>query len=87
MFAESPTVGEFMQIFENCCRERQLEFDRGLVQDLLKSYYEPRQIPLRGCQPRDLILQVRNFCRYTKTPQKMTKETLDFAVQNYFAVM
>ena len=25
-----------------------------LVQHLLKNYYEPRKIPLRGCQPRDL---------------------------------
>ena len=40
-----------------------------------------------GGKPRDLILQVRNFCRYTNRPAKLTKETLDFAVANYFAVM
>jgi hypothetical protein len=34
-----------------------------------------------------LILQVRNLCRYTNRPPKMTPETLDFAVENYFAVM
>ncbi len=37
VFAESPTVAEFIQIFENCCRERQLAFDPALVRDLLKS--------------------------------------------------
>src|SRR4051812_2135992 len=43
--------------------------------------------PLRCCQPRDLILQVRNYCRYANKPAKLTHETLDFAVANYFAVM
>ena len=29
VFAESPTVAEFTQIFENCCKERGSTFDRG----------------------------------------------------------
>jgi predicted ATPase with chaperone activity len=61
VFAESPTVAEFMQIFENCCRERNVDFDRDLIQQLLTSYYQPRQIPLRGCQPRDLLDQVMSL--------------------------
>jgi hypothetical protein len=53
----------------------------------MDKHYKAVDRPLRCCQPRDLILQVRNFCRYTNRPAKMTPETLDFAVENYFAVM
>jgi predicted ATPase with chaperone activity len=84
VFAESPTVGEFMQIFENCCRERQIPFDRSLVQDLLKSYYEPRKIPLRGCQPRDLIDQVLSLAEYRSEPRQLTPDLLEAACASYF---
>ena len=84
VFAESPTVSEFMQIFENCCRERQLTFDRTLVQNLLKSYYEPRKIPLRGCQPRDLIDQAMSLAEYLDAPRQLTRELLEAACAGYF---
>jgi hypothetical protein len=84
VFAESPTVAEFMQIFENCCRERQLEFDRSLVQNLLKTYYEPRRIPLRGCQPRDLIDQALSLAEYLAAPRQLSRELLEAACASYF---
>jgi SpoVK/Ycf46/Vps4 family AAA+-type ATPase len=84
VFAESPTVAEFMQIFENCCRERQLEFDRALVQDLLKGYYEPRRLPLRGCQPRDLIDQALSLAEYLAAPRTLTRDLLEAACASYF---
>ena len=84
VFAESPTVAEFMQIFENCCRERQVPFDRALIQDLLRSYYEPRKIPLRGCQPRDLIDQVLSLAEYLGQRPEMTRELLEAACASYF---
>jgi predicted ATPase with chaperone activity len=84
VFAESPTVAEFMLIFENCCRARDLFFDRGLIQALLRSYYEPRKIPLRGCQPRDLIDQVLSLADYRGEPRQLTKELLESACAGYF---
>jgi hypothetical protein len=84
VFAESPTVAEFMQIFENCCRERQLSFDRSLVQDLLRTYYEPRKIPLRGCQPRDLIDQSLSLAEYLAAPRELSRDLLEAACASYF---
>ena len=43
VFAESPTVAEFTQIFENCCRERKLPFDRALVEHLLRTLLRAAQ--------------------------------------------
>lgn len=64
-----------------------VEYDESAVDYLLTTHYKAVNRPLRCCQPRDLLLQIRNFCRYTNTPSKMTSATMDFAVENYFAVM
>lgn len=84
VFAESPTVAEFTLIFENCCRERELSFDPTIVQHLLQSYYQPRKIALRGCQPRDLIDQALSLADYRGEPRRLTPELLDAACAGYF---
>ncbi len=84
VFAESPTVADFIQIFENCCRERSLPFDRGLVEHLLQTYYKPRGIPLRGCHPRDLLDQVISLADYRGEPRRLTAELLEAACAAYF---
>jgi hypothetical protein len=53
----------------------------------MQKHYKAVNRPFRCCQPRDLILQVRNYCQYTNKPAKLTPENFDFAVENYFAVM
>jgi hypothetical protein len=64
-----------------------VEYDEAAVDYLIQKHYRSVGRNLRCCQPRDLILQIRNLCRYTNKPAKMTPETFDFAVENYFAVM
>ena len=84
VFAESPTVAEFMQIFENCCRDRGVGFDRSLIEHLLQSYYKPRKIALRGCQPRDLIDQVLSLADYRGETRRLTADLLQAACASYF---
>lgn len=84
VFAESPTTEEFAQIFENCCREREIPFDRSLVEHLLQHYYRPRQIPLRGCHPRDLIDQALSLADYRGRPNCLTTDLLEAACGSYF---
>jgi predicted ATPase with chaperone activity len=84
VFAESPTVEDFALIFNNCCRERGLAYDRKLVDELLRSYYRPRQIPLRGCHPRDLIEQALSLAEYRGDPPHLTTELLEAACAGYF---
>ena len=79
VYAEGPTVAEFMQIFENCCRERQLRFDPTLVEQLLTEYFAPRNIVPRGCHPRDLIDQSLSLADYRDEPRQLTAELLDAA--------
>src|SRR4029078_11574972 len=84
VFAESPTVNEFMQIYEKCCQDRDVPFERAHLEHLLQSYYKPRKIALRGCQPRDLIDQVLSLADYRGAPRRVTPELLDAACAGYF---
>jgi hypothetical protein len=82
-----PDETAFRSLLKIMAKNLGVEYDEEVANYLMDKHYKAVSRPLRCCQPRDLILQVRNFCRYTNRPSKMTKETLDFAVENYFAVM
>ena len=61
--------------------------DEKSVTYLIEKHYKPVNRPFRCCQPRDLLLQIKNFCLYMRRPIVMTPENFDFAASNYFAVM
>jgi len=84
IFAESPTKGEFLQIFENCCRDQGLEYRSDVVETLLSTYFKPRQIALRGCQPRDLLSQVVSLAEYLGEPPAVKGDLLEAACAAYF---
>ncbi len=84
VFAESPTVADFAQIFENYCGERGVPFERQVVDELLQGYFRPRQIPLRGCHPRDLIEQALSLAEYLGQPPQVTGTLLRAACDSYF---
>ncbi|NOT27196.1 MAG: ATP-binding protein [Acidobacteria bacterium] len=84
VFAESPTRADFVQIFENYCRQRNLAYDPAIVDHLLNNYFRPRGIQARGCHPRDLIEQALAHAEYTGQPLRLTNELLEAACAGYF---
>jgi len=84
VFAESPTTEDFCAIFEDCCRSRAVTYDRAVVQGLLSNNFRPRNIPLRGCQPRDLIDQALSLAEYLGEPRQLTAALLEAACDGYF---
>jgi hypothetical protein len=54
---------------------------------LIEQHYRRAGRPFRYCQPRDLLLQVRNYCIYNDVPLALKPEYFDFAAMNYFTVM
>jgi predicted ATPase with chaperone activity len=84
VFAESPTHTDFIQIFENYCALREVDFDAALVERLLVEYFRPRRIPLRGCQPGALIDQSLALAEYAGQPRRLTSELLLAACDSYF---
>jgi predicted ATPase with chaperone activity len=82
--AESPTREDFIEIFARCCRDKQVPFEPTLVNELLDLYLLPRGIPLRGCQPRDLVSQALARASYLGEPRHLTFELLEGACASYF---
>jgi predicted ATPase with chaperone activity len=84
VYATGPTAREFADIFERCCIARGLDVEPALVTHLFDSFYRPRQIPLRGCHPRDLIDHALALADYRGEPRLLTPELLDHACAVYF---
>lgn len=64
-----------------------VEYDQASIDYLIETHYKAHGRPFRCCQPRDLLLQIRNFTRYVDAEPVMSNENFDAAVENYFAVM
>ncbi len=60
------------------------EFDPAAVDYLIKQHYERTGRAFRCCHPRDLLLQVRNYCVYNDLELELKPEYFDFAAMNYF---
>ena len=84
IFAESPTIADFTQIFHNNCRDLGATFETGLIEHLLYDYYRPRKIALRGCHPRDLIKQALSLASYLNRPPHLTTDLIEAACASYF---
>jgi DNA-binding PadR family transcriptional regulator len=84
---EDPTEQEFIELFRIMSPIMGLPFDNECIRYLIDTHYKPINRPFRCCQPRDLLLQVKNLCMYCGSEPKITRQYLDFAVENYFAVM
>jgi predicted ATPase with chaperone activity len=84
VYCESPTVDEFMEIFEDCCEARNLDFDPSLVAALIETELKPRDVQLRGCQPRDLIDKALALASYLDRPRLLTLELLSAGCASYF---
>jgi len=84
VLAEGPTKDEFIRIFRDCCRQKGLPPDDALVKELIDTYLQPRNIALRGCQPRDLIQYALAHAEYRDEPRALTYTLLEAACDNYF---
>ena len=83
----NPSVENFVKLFKIMCGIYKFEWKPELIQWLIQKHYLPTNRPLRNCHPRDLLLQVQNYCKYLKRPQELTEQSLDFACENYFSIM
>jgi hypothetical protein len=82
-----PTEEEFRELFKIMAPKLKVRYDQTALDHLVANHYRADNRPFRACQPRDLLLQIVNYCRYMSLPAEMTQEYFDYAVENYFAVM
>ncbi|MCH2183224.1 MAG: AAA family ATPase [Mariniblastus sp.] len=83
----NPSRENFVKLFEIMSGVLKFEWRPELVEQLIERHYVPVDRPFRNCQPRDLLLQVRNYCLFNGLPHEVTEESFDFACDNYFSVM
>ena len=84
---ENPPEEDFRKLFEIMCRVVKIPYNPEAIDYLIKTHYLPVDRPFRNCQPRDLLLQVRNYCLYNDLKIELKNEYFDFACDNYFSVM
>ena len=82
-----PEEGEFRDLFRVLAPKLGFEYCETAVDHLIQTHYRQANRPFRFCQPRDLLLQVRNYCLYRSLPLELKQEYFDLACENYFAVM
>ena len=82
-----PTEQEFRELFKIMAKILDVPYEADSVDYLIETHYKAVKRPFRCCQPRDLLLQISNYCHYLDVPPQMCREYLDYAVENYFAVM
>jgi hypothetical protein len=86
VFAESPDVAAFVEIFANYCRARSVPCEPRLAERLIERELQPRQVPLRGCHPRDLIEHALAIASYFDRPRHLTADLMREACASYFVV-
>jgi predicted ATPase with chaperone activity len=82
-----PGEAEFHTLFKIFARTFGCEYNRDAVEYLIQKHYRGPNRPLRRCQPRDLLGQIRNYCVYNDLEMEMRPEHFDRVVKSYFTVV
>lgn len=82
-----PTEEQFRQLFEILSPHLGVEIVAGAVDHLVETHYKNVGRPFRCCQPRDLLMQIRNRAAYEGKSAVATNASFDLACENYFAVL
>jgi hypothetical protein len=82
-----PTEEEYRALMKIMAGKLGFDYVESAVDYLIETHYRRVKRPFRACQPRDLLMQVKNMCLYNRKTLEMSPEFFDFAVDNYFAVM
>jgi hypothetical protein len=82
-----PSEDEFRNLFRMMAPKLGFEYNEEAVSYLIEKHYRAVGRRMRCCQPRDLLMQVRNMCLYENRDMILDHDAVDFAVENYFAIM
>ena len=82
-----PSTEEFRLLFQVFCESMGCDYQPQAVDYLVQTHYRPFKRPLRRCQPRDLLNQVKNYCTYNDIPLHLSPDVLDRAVKSYFTAV
>lgn len=88
IYAHDPDEATFRELFAMFAAKLGFpEVDESALDHLIQRHYQRAERPFRSCQPRDLLLQVRNYCVYNNLPLEMKPHYFDFAAKHYFTAL
>ncbi len=82
-----PSEDEFRQLFDIMGPIIGVKTSPEAIDYLVETHYKAVDRPFRCCQPRDILLQIKNSSAYGGRAPEADPQSLDAAVDNYFAVM
>lgn len=83
-----PTEAQFRDIIKTMAADMGFAgYSDALVEKVLQVYFRDAGRPMRFCHPRDLLMQIRNYCTFHAYPLELKMEYFELAVENYFSVM
>lgn len=84
---DDPSEEEFHYLFRLHCESLNCEYRKDVVAYLVDTHYRPKQRAMRRCHPRDLLSQIRSFCRYHELEFELLPEYFDQVVECYFTMV
>ena len=75
---------QFQEIFSRVCRDAGVQYDEGLVNELVNWLQTKLKEPLRPCYPRDLVNHICWAARYEERKPQLDHNSLLRAVEAYF---
>lgn len=79
-----PDPAEFHRLCQFYCQQLGFTYDPLVIQNLVQRHYLSVGRRMRRCHPRDLMLQIRNWCTYNERPMELKDEYFDRVVRSYF---
>jgi len=81
---EPLTAERYAAIWEQVCELRGVDFDPEVAHFAIEQLHRPNDVPLLACHPRDLIGIALDRADYLDSAERLTREQLEWAWQNYF---
>lgn len=79
-----PPLPVFRKIFQKGCEQRGIPFREDMFQWMLDSFWKPKNRPMRCCQPRDILDQIVDKCRFENVQPQLSAENIKYACDTYF---
>jgi len=83
LYVHAPDREMYAAIFQRFVEVSGFDYDPQHLEYVFR-LYETDKRPLRGCEPRDLILRCADLCKYENRPMALSNELIQLAWKNYF---
>jgi predicted ATPase with chaperone activity len=84
MLLRSPERDEFTEIFDRYCGERDLPYEREMLEHFLGRHYGPGGKAFRRCHPRDVVSHAIDMIRFEGLEFRLTEELMERAWESCF---